>query len=94
MPNVTNFTGEFETGRVTVGLTAVQLPDVRCKNVALRTPVGGNVTVGDSAAVTITTGITILAGTALPTLIPVDNLSQIWAVASVAGHAVEFLVMR
>lgn len=91
MPNVTNFSGEFETGRVAVGLTAVQLPDVRCKTAQLRA-VSGTVVIGHSAAVTTTTGYS-MTNSLVPPPIPVDNLSQIWVIAGTSLE-VEFFAVR
>lgn len=89
----TNFSGEIETGRAVVSTTAVQLPDVQCKQVVLRAIAGGVITLGTSDSVTGTTGFTITATVPSPP-IPVDNLSQIWAISDTIDHAVEFLAIR
>lgn len=96
MPQTTHYSGEFESGRLSISdASATQLPEVRCKWAVLRAE-GAVIALGGADTVTATTGFSLPPGSVLNRTveIPVDNLSSIWAIAAGPGAELEWMVVR
>lgn len=83
------------TGVVAVGnVSAVQLPGTGAGLVFLKAGAGnaGTITLGGSSGVTAGQGWNLAAGDVTPPL-PLNTLSQLWAIADQAGQSLEYVVM-
>jgi hypothetical protein len=84
----------FNHGQVTVGTSAVQLPNaIASKGVLVKAHKGnsGIVYVGNSNAVTTSTGFELAAGEAID--IEVDNANRIWLIADGPGQTVSWVAV-
>lgn len=82
----------FQTSQQTVGTSAVQLtvsPLTNRKSVSIKAMPGSSVYVGNSSAVTASTGYYLAAGDALN--MDLTTAHQIWAIASSASQTVSIL---
>ena len=78
--------------QLTVGTSAVQLPATPGGIAYLRAK-DADITLGSSNAVTAGAGFTIPSGTTSP-LLPLNSLSQLWAITTGASKTLEILSFR
>jgi len=82
-------------GRLTIGTTVVRGPDVVAapgNAIAMIADAAntGNIFVGADATVTTVTGFPLTAGSVLK--LSIDNLSDVWFIASIAGQHLRYIV--
>lgn len=80
-------------GQTTVGATAVQMAAVECQSALLKAPASntGNIFIGNSSAVTTSTGFILGPGDAIE--IGVGNLNLIYAIASAADQKLHYITI-
>ena len=81
-------------GQTTVGASAVQMGALECQSVLLKAPASntGNVFIGNSSAVTASTGFILGPGDAIE--VGVGNLNLIYAIASTADQKLHYITIN
>lgn len=81
-------------GQTTVGTSAVQMGNLECGSVLLKAPSTNTdkVYIGNSSAVTTSTGFVLAAGDAIE--IGVGNLNKIFAIAGAASQKLHYIAIN
>lgn len=81
-------------GQTTVGTSAVQMTAVECQSALLKAPASntGNIFIGNSSAVTTSTGFILGPGDAIE--VGVGNLDKIFAIASAADQKLHYITIN